>query len=129
LNRSQIEKLFNNREYSKVLSELDTQGTSHWNDTVRLRCLRALGDSKQALTNAKKMLKGVESNSSPYKLTEQEIDDQLRFIALVFSEFGEAKKACQIMKKLTACAQKSEETNPTLRILSGSAVRHVLEPA
>ena len=100
MNRSQIEKLFNNREYSKVLSELDTQGTSHWNDTVRLRCLRALGDSKQALTNAKKMLKGVESNSSPYKLTEQEIDDQLRFIALVFSEFGEAKKACQIMKKL-----------------------------
>ena len=100
MKRSEIEKLFNSRQYSKVLANLEHDGASHWSDTIKLRCLRAIGDSKQALANAKQLLSDIDSGKTPYTLNETESESQYRFIALVFSEFGEAKKAIQIMKKL-----------------------------
>lgn len=100
MNRSEIEKLFNARQYSKVLANLDHDGASHWSDTVKLRCLRAMGNRKQALVNAKQLLSDIDSGKTPYPLNEEESEAQYRFIALVFSEFGEAKKAIQIMQEL-----------------------------
>jgi len=100
LKRSDIEKLFNSRQYSKVLANLEPNGSSHWHDIIRLRCLRAMGDSKQALANATQLLNDIDANKTPYKLSEAENEAQHRFIALVFAEFGQAKKAIQIMKNL-----------------------------
>ncbi len=110
MNRSQIEKLFNSRQYSELLTELDPDGSSHLNDTIKLRCLRALGDREPAVENAARLLSDLNSNSTPYKLSDLERGEQLRFIALVFSEFGKAKDACDIMQQLC----KKESSTPAL---------------
>ena len=104
MEQAQIEKLFNGRQYSEVLKNLDSDGVSHWNDTVKLRCLRAMGNRVDALEKADTLFNAIESKQTNYTLSNDESDEQLRYIALVYAEFGKAKQACKIMK--TLCAAK-----------------------
>jgi len=100
LERSQIEKLFNDRKYSEVVNHLPANGTNAWDDTVKLRCLRAMGDRDAAIENAQTLLQNIETKQTTYKLSDTERDEQLRYVALVFSEFGKAEQASQIMQQL-----------------------------
>lgn len=101
MERSQIEALFNRRQYSDVLAQLNAEPASPWCDTVKLRCLRASGSRDQALALAQKLLSAIQNNKTQYPITANEQDEQLRYIALVLAEFGEAKHACDIMQTLS----------------------------
>ena len=100
MERSQIETLFNSRRYAEVLSQLPNDGSSAWDDTVRLRCLRAMGDRDSAIEKAQSLFELIDNQATPYSLSGAERDEQLRYIALVFSEFGRAEQACTIMQSL-----------------------------
>lgn len=59
-----------------------------------------MGRGNQALKCANELHKQLTDGSSPYKLNTSQRNNQLRYIALVFSERGKAKTACAIMHKL-----------------------------
>ena len=100
MERSQIESHFNSGQFTKALQGLESYVESQWRDTTRLRCFRAMGHGKQALKWANELHQRLITNSVPYKLNTSKRNNQLRYIALVFSERGQAKKACDIMQSL-----------------------------
>lgn len=100
MERSQIEKLFNDRRYSTVLENLPNDSKSAWDDTVKLRCFRAMGQRDAAIEKAQSQLQAIAEKNTPYPLSDDARDEQLRYIALVFSEFGNAEQACEIMRTL-----------------------------
>lgn len=100
MERSQIENHFNSGKFTLALKGLETYKASQWRDTTRLRCFRSLGRGKQALDCANELHQRLASSSSPYKLNTSQRNNQLRYIALVFSERGKAKKACKILHEL-----------------------------
>ena len=104
MERSQIERLYNSREYASVLKELEKKDTSHWGDTVKLRCLRATSQRTHAVEFANKLFSNIENSDTPYSLNDDQRDEQLRYIALVLADFNHAATACDIMQKL--CSNK-----------------------
>ena len=100
MEQGQIENLFNARKYSEVLKHLNSDSASHFNDTLKLRCLRAMGKRVDAVDKAEQLLNAIESNNVSYDLSNDARDEQLRYIALVFAEFDKAEQASSIMKEL-----------------------------
>jgi predicted O-linked N-acetylglucosamine transferase (SPINDLY family) len=98
--RSQIERHFNSGKFSQALEGLESYEISQWRDTTRLRCFRAIGIDKQTIEWASELHIRLNTNSSPYKLNTSERNNQLRYIALVYAELGEARKACAILQSL-----------------------------
>jgi len=88
LEQGQIENLFNARKYSDVLKNIDPDGSSHWHDTVKLRCLRAVKNRTEAINKAESLFNAIESKQTSYDLSDEQRDEQLRYISLVFAEFG-----------------------------------------
>lgn len=100
MERSQIERHFNSGQFNQALQGLESYEVSQWRDTTRLRCLRAIGVDKQTLGWASELHIRLNTNSSPYRLNTSERNNQLRYIALVYAELDEAKKACTILRSL-----------------------------
>ena len=94
MKRSEIEKHLANADYKIALEKLSDYGPSVWRDTAELRCLRALGQRHEALRLAEKFAR--ESNL----VGDPERNDRARYIALVLTEQGQAKRACEIMADL-----------------------------
>jgi len=100
--QSEIQKHFNSGNYQQALKELDKIESSHWTDTTKLRCLRAMGSNK-ALPFAEQLKSDIESSSERYSMNTSERNNQLRYLALVFAEQGKPDAACEIMSDL--CSQ------------------------
>lgn len=97
---NQIERHFNNGEFTQALKGLAKHPESHWRDTARLRCFRALGNAKQALDLADELHENLIEGLAPYTLNTTENNNQLRHIALIYAECGQAQKACVILHAL-----------------------------
>lgn len=85
--------------YAQALEGLAKRPPSTWRDTTELRCLRALGRGERALRMAKQLYRS-ELSSSHSNGEDRERDDQLRGIALIFAEQGQAREACDILQAL-----------------------------
>ncbi len=99
MQRNEIESHYNSGKIKQALLGLDSLEPSPWSDTTRLKCLRAVG-SKFAHKFATQLHDRILDNTSPYPLTTSERNNQLRYIALVYAENGDAKLACLILKPL-----------------------------
>jgi len=99
LERSKIERYFNNGQYQKALKGLSESKPSAWADTTKLRCMRAMG-RKDAVKYADQLRKRIAGRSKAYPMTTSERNNQLRYISLVYAEQNRAKDACVIMAKL-----------------------------
>ena len=108
MNRSEIEKHLNSRKYAKALDGLTSRPPSTWRDTSELKCLRALGRGSTALQHAKRLYHTELDENDP-RLNDPDLTDQLRYIALVFAEQGEAGRACVIMRAL--CKKKPKRAD------------------
>ena len=69
----------------------------------------------------------IEEQSTPYTLTRSELNNQLRYIALIFSEQGQAANACEIMRSL--CKQNPEMAELHREYAFALKANHQLEEA
>ncbi len=99
MERSQIQNLFNSGQYKKALDELEQLERSPWRNTTKLRCLRSMGNA-HALEFAEELKTSIDNRPANDPMTRSERNNQLRYIALVYSENNEAKNACEIMASL-----------------------------
>ena len=87
---SSIQDLIEGGELEKALDELKRSNTTApWRDSLYLRCLRMLNRGQEALKFAKQLYSTKPTDT-----------EQLRFIAIVFSEQNEFKTADKLFKKL-----------------------------
>lgn len=105
MERSKIERHFNSGRYQKALAGLSKCEPSAWSDTTKLRCMRAMRHI-DAVDLADRLRSTIIGRSEPYPMNTSERNNQLRYIALVYSEQNRAKDACGIMAKL--CKQSPE---------------------
>ncbi len=99
MERSQIQNFFNRGQYQKALDGLEKLEISPWRNTTKLRCLRSMGHS-QAREFADELKTSIDNRPSNDPMTRSERNNQLRYIALVYSENNRAKNACEIMSSL-----------------------------
>lgn len=104
--RSQIEQYFQRGQYIEALDGLERSEPSAWRDTTRLRCLRAMGHGSDAAIFANELLETLNNKSHDYPINTSKRNHQLRYVALVFAEQGQAKQGSEIMREL--CEQSPE---------------------
>lgn len=99
MKQAEIENLLEHAHYAEALEGLAQRPPSTWRDTSELRCLRALGRGERALRMAKQLYRSAQL-STKHETGDSERNDQLRGIALIFAEQGQARKACDIFQAL-----------------------------
>lgn len=99
MERSQIQNLFNSGQFQKALDGLEELEKSPWRNTTKLRCLRSMGHTR-AIGFAEELKTSIENRSENDPMTRSERNNQLRYIALVYSENNKAENACEIMASL-----------------------------
>ena len=91
MERADIQKLLKVPDYKSALLAVRKLEQSTWTRSVELRSLRALKKHKEALNLANKLDKHLSSLSENEH--SPELDEQIRYVALVFSEQQKAKRA------------------------------------
>ncbi|RBP53334.1 glycosyltransferase family 41 protein [Arenicella xantha] len=104
--RSQIEQYFQRGKFLEALDGLEHIEPSAWRDTTRLRCLRAMGHGADSVIFANELFETLNNKAHEYRINTSKRNHQLRYIALVFAEQGQAEQASQIMQEL--CEQSPE---------------------
>ena len=99
MNRIDIDNLLSDGNYSDALSNLAARPPSIWRDTCELLCLSALEQDQKALRLANRLYRSDLENKDA-RLDDPELSNQLRQIAMVFTDRGETAKACHILNAL-----------------------------
>lgn len=99
MERSQIEHHYSSGEYQRALDGLSDVEASPWADTTKLRCMRAMKHTS-AVKFADQLRAAITARSEPYSMNTSERNNQLRYIALIYSERNRAKDACEILADL-----------------------------
>lgn len=100
MQRDKVEQHLAEHEFQQALAALETMPINAWRDTTQMRCLRSLGLNQQALALAEELYELHKTDSLPYPTTPSSHNNQLRYIALIFSEQGKTAPACRILSKL-----------------------------
>lgn len=99
MERHQIEHYYSSGQYQEALDDLTKVKPSSWSDTTKLRCMRAMGH-KDAVSYADQLRTAIAESSGSYSMNTSERNNQLRYIALIYSERNRAKDACDILAEL-----------------------------
>ena len=100
MDKKTIQKHFDRGDFRAAIKALEASSPSAWRDTMSLRCLRSLNASAKALKLADTLVNQLRERSTPYSTTKSERNNQRRYVALVFAECGQPKKACSILQAL-----------------------------
>jgi len=96
---NEIEKLYKSGRFKQALAALGTCEPSSWSDTLKLKCYRNIGGRK-ALNLATELHERISSRDVPYPLNTSARNNQLRYIAQIYAEHGEARLACSVLQPL-----------------------------
>ncbi len=100
MNKKKIERLLAVGKFDEALQQLAAIEQSAWRDMRQLKCLRQMGRRQDALGLANQLYSHHRSGQFPYPTNTSQRNNQLRYIAQMFAEFGRSEHACDILKAL-----------------------------
>ncbi len=100
MNKKRIDQLFATKQYKNALEQLSQLPSTAWGEATKLRCYRAMGKLKTAAKLSNDLHTQINAEKLLFKASRSELNHLRRYIALVFSEYGQAEDACNILSQL-----------------------------